>query len=184
MPANNRTQHKASSTLLTLFHEYTQARWLMALMAVSLISGLYYYSFGPANWNAAQIALGAHLLVGTLSLPLFIAYVRHHLPWGLKAAPPGRFRKLAWGLLLLFAFVLLSGLVNATPFFLYLFGIIWFPDFETFDQVSTLHLVSALALPLLVVGHLSIRARARLPEPSDAAEYLEQTTLSPGEMTP
>ena len=181
MPAKKTKRTNESPTLLTLFHEYTQARWLMALMAVSLVSGVYYHYFGPANWNSAQLALGAHLLVGSLSLPLFVAYVRNHLPWGLKASRPGTFRKLAWSLLLLFLFVLLSGLVNATPFFLYLFGIIWFPDFETFDRVATLHLVSALALPLLVVGHLSLRARARLPEPSDAAEYLERTTLNPEE---
>jgi len=181
MPANDTKRANRSPNLLILFHEYTQARWLMALMAVSLVSGAYYYYFGPANWNSAQLALGAHLLVGSLSLPLFVAYVRNHLPWGLKASRPGPFRKLAWSLLLLFVFVLLSGLVNATPFFLYLFGIIWFPDFETFDRIATLHLASALALPLLVFGHLSLRARARLPEPSDAAEYLEQKILSPGE---
>lgn len=182
MPANSRTKPKTSATLLTLFHEYIQARWLMVLMAISLVSGLYYYYFAPPNWNAAQIALGAHLLVGTLSLPLFIAYVRHHLPWGLKVAPPGRFRKLAWSLLLLFAFVLLSGLVNATPFFLYLLDVIWFPEFETFDLVATLHLLSALALPLLLVGHLALRARSGIAEPSDAADYMQHTALTPEEI--
>lgn len=182
MPANNRNKSNESATLLTLFHEYTQARWLMVLMAISLISGLYYYYFGPANWNAAQIALGAHLLVGTLSIPLFVAYVRHHLPWGLKAARPGLFRKLAWSLLLLFAFVLLSGLVNTSPFFLYLFDMVWFPEFETFDLIATLHLISALALPVLLIGHLALRARSRIPEPSDAADYMEHTALIPEEV--
>ena len=54
MPAKKIKRTNGSPTLLTLFHEYTQARWLMALMAVSLVSGVYYYYFGPANWNSAQ----------------------------------------------------------------------------------------------------------------------------------
>jgi hypothetical protein len=183
MPANTRTTQRRARTLFALFHEYTQARWLMAFMAFSLVSGVYYHYFGPGNWNAAQLALGTHLAVGVIIVPLFIAYLRQHLPWGLKASRPGSgFRRLAWAFLLLFVVVLLSGLLNATPFFLYLVNLIWFPEFETFDFVATVHLYSALALPLLLFGHLGLHVRTRIAEPSDAAEYLEQTRLNTEEM--
>gem|GEM_PF-4344206 len=165
--------------------EYALGRVVLILMVFLLVTGAYYFFLGSSNWNVAQVALGGHLAAGVLLFPAFFAYLRHHLSWGLRISSRNkRFRCVAWTFLLLFVLALLSGLLNAVPFFLYLINIIWFPSFQTFDLVATVHLYSGLTLPLLLWGHLRLTVPFGVGKPSDIVSYLERAEFDPKKSAP
>lgn len=130
------------------------AKATTALLGVSLATGLYLYLFAPMNWNAGQFVLGVHLAGGIAATALFIAWQFEHLMKGLKLARNRLFLYLSWIFLVLYSALLISGLVNATPFFLYLVGIVWFYKFETTDLIATIHLYLAIATAACFVAHL------------------------------
>lgn len=122
-----------------------RARGVTASFGLSLASGLYVYFFGPANWNAGQFILAAHLGLGIVAVILLSWWLYEHLTSGAIAmARDGLYKYLAWILVAVNVALLLSGLANATPFFLYLADIVWFPEFSTFDLVATVHLILAV----------------------------------------
>jgi hypothetical protein len=122
-----------------------RAQGVTASFALSLASGLYVYFFAPANWNAGQFILAAHLVLGILAVGMLGWWLYEHLTSGAIAMARGTLYKyFAWTLVGVNVALLLTGLANATPLFLYLADIIWFPDFSTFDLVATVHLILAV----------------------------------------
>lgn len=172
-------------SLFFFLQEYALGRVVLILMVFLLVTGAYYFFLGSGNWNVAQVALGGHLAAGVLLIPAFFAYLRRHLSWGLRISSRNRsFRCVAWTFLLLFVLVLLSGILNAVPFLLYLINIIWFPSFQTFDLVATVHLYGGLTLPLLLLGHLRQTLPFGYGKPSDIVSYLKRTEFDPKKSAP
>lgn len=131
-----------------------RAQAITASFGLSLASGLYVYFFGPANWNAGQFVLAAHLGLGIVAVVILAWWLYEHLTSGAIAmARNTLYKYLAWTLVGFNVLLLVTGLVNATPFFLFLAGIVWFPDFATFDLVATVHLTLAALTTVAMLAH-------------------------------
>jgi len=154
-----------------------RAKAVTISFAVSLITGLYVYFFGSANWNAGQAVLAAHLGFGILAVVILAWWLFEHLTGGAIAMARGRLYKyIAWTLVGVYVGLVLVGLLNATPFFLYLGGIVWLPDFTTFNLVANIHLILAvlavvgmLAHFVLPYGHPTQRKTSKKASESDGA---------------
>lgn len=149
-------------------HKSPLAAALIFCTGLSLISGGYYYLWGPANWNAAQIILSLHIGVGIITTFMLLGYLKNHLPWGLRSKAPAGFLVPAFLFLGCFLCLLGAGLFNTTPLFLYLAKIIWFPQFETFDLVANAHLIFALLVAGFLFIHLTLFTNAGTSGPREA----------------
>lgn len=142
-----------------------KSRWswrskaLIFLLGLSLLTGLCVYLLGPFNWNAGQVVLAVHLGLGLCTIGILPVWLVEHLPKTIPMARNDLFRNLSWIFLGIYVAVLATGLFNATPLFLYLVEVIWFPSFETFDIVATSHLILALVLAVMIVLHFLLPYR-------------------------
>lgn len=132
-----------------------------ASIGISLLTGFYLYLFAEHNWTVGQVVLAAHIGLGIAALVLLIAWMFEHLALGIGRAKNRLFFWMSWLFLAVFSAVLVTGLIMATPFFLYLGGVVWFYKFETTVVIATVHLVLALALVLSLFAHLLLPHRTR-----------------------
>lgn len=128
----------------------------LASFGMSLATGLFLYLFADMNWNAGQIILGLHIGLGVLAIVLFMAWMFDHLLAGIKLAKNRLFFWLSWLFFGSFAAILITGIIQSLPFFLYLAGYVWFYKFETYDLFGTIHLVLALVTLVGLFAHLTL----------------------------
>jgi hypothetical protein len=143
-----RVQHSSRRSAL--------ATGTVALFGLSLVSGLYLYLLADLNWNVGQMVLAVHIGLGVLMIVMLAAWLRQHLTTSIKKARNRLFFWSAWLFLGLFTAILLTGLLQTLPFFLYLIDIVWFYKFETYDLIGTVHLILAF-ITLIGLGlHLGL----------------------------
>ena len=133
------------------FYLYT-----IAATVALLVSGFAYYFLAPQNWGAGELVLDFHLWVGAF----FAVYLSFAIPKHIKEAKVRASRPvfvtLSYLMLLFFGATLISGLAHFIPYLSYYFTPVYY-QFETYDLISNIHLVSVSLLILLFVLHLSIK---------------------------
>ena len=128
----------------------------ITLTVVLLVSGFTYYFLAPQNWGAGEFVLHFHLWVGVLFSFYLIYAIPMHIKETKKRASSAVFIKLSYAMMIFFGITLISGLAHFIPYISYNFSPIYY-QFETYDAISTIHLISASVLTLLFALHLSIK---------------------------
>lgn len=137
----------------------------ISAILVLLMSGFSYYFLAPQNWGAGELILNFHLWFGLIFF-FYIAYtIRLHIKEKKDIKCDKKFTIFAYLLLFAFTSVTISGLVHFVPYLSYFFKPIYY-RFETYDFISTLHLISATVLLILLASHLSIKIKGRKLENS------------------
>ena len=121
-----------------------------------LISGFTYYFLAPRNWGAGELVLNFHLWIGVLFTIYLIYAVPKHIKEAKERTNRTGFIRLSYLMMFFFGLTLVSGLAHFLPYISYYFTPIYY-QFETYDVISNIHLISASILTLLFVSHLSIK---------------------------
>ncbi|MBI5960671.1 MAG: hypothetical protein HY866_18175 [Chloroflexi bacterium] len=156
---------------------YKQTMLLMSLFSVcfglALTSGLYYYLVPhDINWNASQMILVIHLLVGMLAFITIAPFIFIHqhavegrrlffvIPWiafrRREKESSWRQGKRVWGYLLTWSLLALglSGFLLTLPGILWYFEIVWLPGYRIPWTLALVHLGAALLTVGLLWAHL------------------------------
>lgn len=135
----------------------TRAVLLSVLFAALLGTGLYMEFLAMRNWNAGEVVLILHIVLGLPFAALFFSWIAGHVARGLPKSRRSGFTWLSWLLLATYLVVIVTGLMMVLPTLLYLGGVVWFWRFETTHVLTFLHLWVALAAGAGLVAHLALR---------------------------
>lgn len=135
---------------------------LSIAFAILLGTGLYLEFLADANWNAGEVVLAGHVVLGLGFTVVFASWIGGHVRRGLRTASRQAFRRLSWLLLTLYVLLVATGLLMVLPTTLYLVGVLWFWRFETTGVLTFVHFWGALAATMALFAHLAMR-HWRLP---------------------
>ncbi len=143
-------------TSMTEFLKLHIGLLLTISIGLSAVTGWFYYFGASLNWSAGQIVLVLHIAGGLLSLSAVSSFLTGHLPEGLKGRALGMFKNTALFFTVSLVVLYLTGIFNIIPLLLYLTGVIWFPDFDTYNLMANTHLIASLIVFLFFGIHLSL----------------------------
>ena len=133
------------------FYLYT-----IALSVVLLVSGFTYYFLAPFNWGAGELVMNFHLWIGVLFTIYLIYAVPKHIKEAKERTNRLDFIRLSYLMMFFFGVTLVSGLAHFIPYISYYFTPVYY-QFETYDALSNIHLISVSILTVFFVLHLSIK---------------------------
>lgn len=134
-----------------------RALMLCLLFAFLFGTGLHVEFLAARNWNAGEVVLLLHIILGLVFAAVFLSWIAGHVLRGLpKSQRPG-FTWLSWILLAKYAVVLVTGLMMVLPTLIHFGGGLWFWRFEATYVLTFLHLWSAVAAAAGLVVHLTLR---------------------------
>lgn len=139
---------------------------LSVLVTVLLGTGLYLEFLASRNWNAGEVVLAVHLILGLVFATVFSSWIVRHVRQGLARSRRTLFTGLSWLLLAKFTLLILTGLMMTLPAGIYLTGGIWFWRFETTELIVFVHLWSAFAAVAGLIAHLALRHWRRPSAPA------------------
>lgn len=128
----------------------------IAVTVAMLISGFTYYFLAPQNWGAGELVLNFHLWIGVLFTIYLIYAVPKHIKETKERTNRTGFIRLSYLMMFFFGLTIVSGLAHFIPYVSYYFTPIYY-QFETYDIISNIHLISASILTVLFTLHLSIK---------------------------
>ncbi len=116
-------------------------------------SGLSYYLFASFNWGAGEIVMHIHLWFGFFFAIYILLSVPKHYKNNKAKCKDKVFIYVSYLLVGTLGISLISGLVHFVPYISYFIQPIYY-QFETYDIVSLIHLLSAILTSVLLIRHL------------------------------
>jgi len=120
------------------------------------LSGLAYYLLAPLSWGAGELLLLFHMYLGVF-FSIFLAYT---LPIHYKNNRDKLSKKThSFALVAILVLIVSTGISHFIPYLSYYTNWLFYYSFETYDNLATLHLISASIFLLFLVVHLIITTK-------------------------
>ena len=120
-----------------------------------IASGYVYYFLAPLNWGAGEIIMHIHLWLGVLFSFYLVFAIPLHVKDNNSKVKRKDFKLLSYVLMASIGFTLFSGILHFIPYISYFFTPIYY-QFDTYDNISKIHLVFATLTSILFLLHLSL----------------------------
>ena len=127
----------------------------LSTTVILAVSGFVYYFLAPYNWGAGEYIMHFHLWTGFLFLCYFFFNIIRHIKENNIKIKNKIFKRVAYGLLIIFSTTLISGFLHFIPYISYFITPIFY-QFETYDLISNIHLYSSILLIILFISHILI----------------------------
>lgn len=132
----------------------------VAVTTIMMISGFVYFSLASFNWGAGEIIMHVHLWLGLFFTLYLCCAVPLHIRNNRSKIKNLNFSRYSYVFGGVFSIVLLTGITHFVPYISYFFSPIYY-QFETYEWVSFVHMVSAVMLAGFFVLHLTLNFKER-----------------------